>query len=63
MKTRFEWIVEAGVEELAGVIFEFRFDAYGKATGNESVLPDTMKKIEEWLRQPKECNRGDEACE
>lgn len=41
-------------EELAWELMQFRFDAYGKAEGDESVLPDSQKKIENWLKQPAE---------
>ena len=48
-------------EEMAWVLFEFRFDGYGKASGNESGLPDTQKGICEWLQQPAEGGEGDGA--
>ena len=41
-------------EELAWELMQFRFDAYGKASGDESVLPDSQQKIAEWLKQPAE---------
>ena len=45
-------------EDLAWVLMEFRFDAICKANGVEPALPDTQKKIVEWLRQMRstECN-------
>lgn len=38
--------------ELAGVFFQFRFDAYGRSQGAEVVLPDSMESIEKWLGEP-----------
>lgn len=58
VKTNADYIRAMGDEELAWLLFEFRFDAYGKATGNEGALPDTQKKIIEWLQQPVEIEPG-----
>ncbi len=41
-------------EELAGLLFQFRIDAYGAADGAPCILPNTMAAIEEWLKQPAE---------
>lgn len=38
--------------ELAGLFFQFRFDAYGRSQGAEVVLPDSMESIEKWLGEP-----------
>ena len=43
-------------EELAGVLMKFRSDGYGKAKFLTPVLPDTTKKIAEWLHQPAEAS-------
>lgn len=37
--------------ELAEELFRFRFDGYAKAQGAETVLPDTIKSIESWLKE------------
>lgn len=38
--------------ELAGLFFQFRFDAYGRSQGAEVVLPDSMESIKKWLGDP-----------
>ena len=47
--TNFERIKAMSVEEMAWELFMFRFDACGKANGDESVLPSCQKDICEWL--------------
>lgn len=37
--------------ELAVQLFDFRFDGYAKAQGAETVLPDTIHSIENWLKE------------
>lgn len=37
--------------ELAVQLFDFRFDGYAKAQGAETVLPDTIQSIENWLKE------------
>lgn len=37
--------------ELAEELFQFRFDGYAKAQGAETVLPDTIHSIENWLKE------------
>lgn len=37
--------------ELAAQLFDFRFDGYAKAQGAETVLPDTIHSIENWLKE------------
>lgn len=37
--------------ELAEELFNFRFDGYAKAQGAETVLPDTIHSIENWLKE------------
>ena len=37
--------------ELAARLFDFRFDGYAKAQGAETVLPDTVQGIENWLKE------------
>ncbi len=37
--------------ELAEQLFQFRFDGYAKAQGAETVLPDTVRSIEKWLKE------------
>jgi hypothetical protein len=37
--------------ELAARLFDFRFDGYAKAQGAETVLPDTIQSIENWLKE------------
>lgn len=49
--TRADRIRSMKTEELAWLLMEFRFDAFGKATGNEGALPDTHKAICAWLGQ------------
>ena len=44
-------------EELVGLLFSFRIDAYGAADGAPCILPNTMAKIGEWLQQP--CEEGE----
>lgn len=39
------------IEELAVQLFDFRFDGYAKAQGAETVLPDTIHSIENWLKE------------
>ena len=34
-----------------GELFDFRFDGYAKAQGAETVLPDTVQGIENWLKE------------
>jgi len=36
---------------LAARLFDFRFDGYAKAQGAETVLPDTIQSIENWLKE------------
>lgn len=36
--------------ELAEELFQFRFDGYAKAMNAETILPDTVAGIEEWLK-------------
>ena len=38
-------------EDLAWEFMLFRFDAYNKAKGGESTLPDSQQGILEWLHQ------------
>ena len=49
--TRADRIRSMKIEDLAWLLMQFRFDAFGKATGNESALPDTHKAICAWLDQ------------
>lgn len=49
-KTREEKIRAMDTEDLAWLLMEFRVDAVAKADGSEAALPDTQKKIVEWLR-------------
>lgn len=37
--------------KLAEELFQFRFDGYAKAQGAETVLPDTVQGIENWLKE------------
>lgn len=37
--------------EMAEQLFQFRFDGYAKAQGAETVLPDTVRSIEKWLKE------------
>lgn len=37
--------------ELAEELFQFRFDGYARAQDAETVLPDTIKSIESWLKE------------
>lgn len=37
--------------ELAVQLFDFRFDGYAKAQGAETVLPDRIHSIENWLKE------------
>lgn len=37
--------------KLAEELFQFRFDGYVKAQGAETVLPDTVQGIENWLKE------------
>lgn len=37
--------------KLAEELFQFRFDGYVKAQGAETVLPDTVQSIENWLKE------------
>lgn len=37
--------------ELAVQLFDFRFDGYAKAQDAETVLPDTVQGIENWLKE------------
>jgi hypothetical protein len=39
-------------EVLAWELMMWRFDAFGKATGNQSNLPDSQKTILAYLKQP-----------
>ena len=38
-------------EELAWVLLEFRFDAYGKSQGSPAALPDSQADIVKWLKE------------
>ena len=40
--------------DLAWEFMSFRFDAFAKAKGCESVRPDTQQRILKWLQQPAE---------
>ena len=37
--------------ELAEELFQFRFDGYAKAMNADTVLPDTVQGIENWLKE------------
>lgn len=37
--------------ELAEELFQFRFDGYARAQDAETVLPDTVQGIENWLKE------------
>lgn len=60
--TRADYLRSASDGELAWAFMEFRFDAFGAGKGNESALPNTQKKILDWLKQPYEEERN-ENCE
>ena len=49
-------------EELAWELMMWRFDAFGKAEGNQSTLPDSQKAILEYLKQPVEAKEIVENC-
>ena len=38
-------------QELAEELFQFRFDGYARAQDAETVLPDTVQGIENWLKE------------
>lgn len=48
---RIDLIKSMAAEELAWEFMVFRFDAYCKAKGGESTLPDSQQGILEWLHQ------------
>ena len=54
VKTNADYIRSLSDEELAWEFQNFRIDAYGKAKGDESVLPDSQKKILDWLKAERE---------
>lgn len=41
-------------ENLAWLLMDFRIDAFAQSSGNQNALPNTQKKIREWLQQPAE---------
>lgn len=49
-------------EKLAWELMTWRFDAFGKAEGNQSTLPDSQKTILEYLKQPVEAKEIVENC-
>lgn len=49
--TRDEKIRAMSVEELAGVLFEFRFDGYALALGDVPALPNSQAAIVKWLKE------------
>lgn len=59
-KTRADRIRGMSDPELAWELMEWRFDAFAKAKGDESVLPDNKAAILEWLQQQiYECRQFD----
>ena len=42
---------EEALDRLLEEVFDFRFDGYAKAQGAETVLPDTIHSIENWLKE------------
>lgn len=48
---RIDLVKSMAAEELAWEFMVFRFDAYCKAKGGESTLPDSQQGILEWLHQ------------
>ncbi|MBO5837248.1 MAG: hypothetical protein J6Q92_05075 [Oscillospiraceae bacterium] len=41
-------------EELASLLMRFRIDAFGSAKGLNNSLPNSVGRIEKWLKQPSE---------